>query len=455
MTALDFTYRYEQASYVGRELAKSPRLALATYNPDRPPAYFFEGALRRPRLTGQMLYTLSEIVKTRFWEPIPMGYSMFDPVLTSNPNILRLEGFSGCCGVYARADLPAGLFDGETRGKGTTNVDFNEEMRRGLLALRDCEHARFSIGAEEVVLTRGNHRVVEKKVKLPLRWIKGFSEAQAYLACLKPQIEVSAATAVRFVRELPKSSNRTHSAFIVPGSSGLRITQRPMPGAIPVSGTHRLKVIEPLLHFARTMRLWLDPKSGASGWELKFEVGSFFLLLSPEVNRGFSGEGQILETLAQAPSEALIAQVRASLSWQALVSTDALSSTLGCTPDAVKAALTVIGSRGLAGFDADSGSYFHRELPFDLTKIEAMQPRLKSARKLIEARAIRLLSDGKPGGRVFEVGGTGTVHRIRLIGATAKCTCPWFSKHQGNRGPCKHILAARLFEENTPRGTVA
>jgi uncharacterized Zn finger protein len=24
------------------------------------------------------------------------------------------------------------------------------------------------------------------------------------------------------------------------------------------------------------------------------------------------------------------------------------------------------------------------------------------------------------------------------------CTCPWWGKHQGTRGPCKHVLAARI-----------
>ena len=55
-----------------------------------------------------------------------------DPVLTSTASILRLEGFSGCCGVYVRADLPADLFEGDVKGRGTTNVDFNDPMRNAL-----------------------------------------------------------------------------------------------------------------------------------------------------------------------------------------------------------------------------------------------------------------------------------------------------------------------------------
>lgn len=453
--ALDFTYRYETASCVTREHGHSPRLMLATFNPDHAPADFFDGALLRPRLTGQMLFTLSEIVRTRFWEPVPAGLLMYDPVLTSHPDILRLEGFSGCCGVYARADLPAALFDADIRGRGTTNVDFNDDMRRNLLALRDGENVRLSIGTDEVVLTRGDQRVVERKVKLPLRWIKGFSEAQAYLARLKPHAEVPAAAALQLLRTLPRAAKPSHSGFVVALAGGLRLTQRASPGAVPISGTHRIRVIEPLLPFARKLRIWFDPDSGASGWELMFEEGSFFLLISPALNRGLSGEGQLLATLAVPPPEALVAQVRAQLLWQARIAPATLAASLGTPAAAIADALALIGSRGLAGFDAAAGHYFHRELPFDRSQTDAMQPRLASARKLVEARALRRVPGSQPGERVFEVKGSDTLHRVRLTGDGARCTCRWFSSHQGQRGPCKHILAAQIIHSEIADGAHA
>lgn len=453
--ALDYTYRYETASCVTRGHGQSPRLTLATFNPDCAPADFFDGAVLRPRLTGQMLFTLSEIVRTRFWEPVPAGRSMYDPVLTSHPDVLRLEGFSTCCGAYARADLPAGLFAAAKSGRGTTNVDFNDDMRRNLLALRDGETVRLSVGPGEVVLTRGNARVVEKKVKLPLRWIKGFSEAQAYLARLQVHAEVPAAAALPMLRALPRTPKPYHSGFVAVSAGGLRVSQRPAPGAVPVSGTHRLKAIAPLMPFARTLRIWCDPQSGASGWELVFEEGSFFLLLSPELNRSFSGEGQILDTLAAPPAEALVAEVRARLAWQARVDAAALARELGLAPGAVTAALAVIGSRGLAGFDAAAGHYFHRELPFDLAAIDAMQPRLASARKLVEARAVSAVASDRAGERVFEVEGSASLHRVHLSASGARCTCPWFSTHQGQRGPCKHILAAQILHSEIADGAAA
>ena len=40
-----------------------------------------------------------------------------------------------------------------------------------------------------------------------------------------------------------------------------------------------------------------------------------------------------------------------------------------------------------------------------------------------------------------------TVHQVRLPADHDRCSCPWFSKLQGERGPCKHILAARLLRD--------
>jgi hypothetical protein len=442
--AIDFTYQYAFPSGVGAAPSGRPQLSLATCNADQQRPYFFDGRARQPRILGEMLYTLSDVVRTHFFLPRP---AILDPVLTSNEEMLRLEGFSGCCGVYARVDLPAEAFDGECHGRGTTNVDFNQPMRNALLRLRDEEDVQFAVGADEVVLSKGNEKTVEKKVKLPLRWIKGFSEVQAYQPRLNLMMEVSAAEALRFVRTLPKAAKPRMPSYAVSAGRSIRLSQRSQKGAVPILGTHRVKVIEPLLPRAQSLRIWCDEGSGASAWEVRYAVGSFFLMISPEVFRGFSGEGQILATLATPPEDAAIAKVRAGLKWQSQVDAAALAGRLGLDMADVEAALAVLGSRGLAGFDAETQRYFHRELPFDLEKVEEMQPRLGNARKLVDGGLVRRLLDADGAFATFEVQGTGTLHRVRIGEDQQSCTCPWFSKYLGQRGPCKHILAASIVAE--------
>ena len=262
-------------------------------------------------------------------------------------------------------------------------------------------------------------------------------------------MDVAAAEALRFVRSLPQASRPKMPSYAVSAGRSIRLSQHPQEGAVPILGTHRVKVIEPLLLRAKSLKVWADEASGASAWEACYPQGSFFLMISPEVYRGFSGEGQVLSALAKSPPEVVIAKVRASLRWQSQLDPDKLAAALGLDAGEVRDALAVLGSRGLAGFDANAQQYFHRELPFDLAKVEEMQPRLGDARRLVEDGKVRSLGGG--GVSTFQVQGTGTVHRVRLSDERDACTCPWFSKHQGQRGPCKHILAASLAQQGEDR----
>lgn len=82
-----------------------------------------------------------------------------------------------------------------------------------------------------------------------------------------------------------------------------------------------------------------------------------------------------------------------------------------------------------------------------------MQPRLGDARKLVAGGLVkRLKADGAIA--TFEVQGTGTRHRVTLAGEQESCTCPWFSKYLGQRGPCKHILAASLVRDGLEEASV-
>ena len=109
--------------------------------------------------------------------------------------------------------------------------------------------------------------------------------------------------------------------------------------------------------------------------------------------------------------------------------------------------MSALAARGLVGYDLESNAYFHRVLPFDMDKIQALQPRLKAAYALIEENGVRLHKQSDKQIE-FLVNGTDVKHRVRLSEDADKCSCQWFSKYQGERGVCKHILAARIFHED-------
>ncbi len=274
---IDYTYRYPFSSAVIRNNVGA-NLQLATCAGKRESPLFFDGKILEPRLVGDMLLALSEVVRTHFFEPRP---ALLDPVVTSHESMLRFEGFSGCCGVYARVDLPVEAFSSELQGRGTTNVDFNPPMRAALSKLRQDEAVQLAIGRREVALSRGDERVVEKKVKLPVRWVKGFSEVQAYQPRLACQIEATGAEAQHFMRSLPRGKQPNRPSFIVRHGRALRLSQREHRDAVRLHGLHRVQVLEPLLSQALKLRIWRDAEAGTSGWEVVFERGRFFLMLSP------------------------------------------------------------------------------------------------------------------------------------------------------------------------------
>jgi hypothetical protein len=444
--ALAYTYRYPYSSNLAAEgtgfglrLAASGTRGNAESSP-----HFFRGKLGYPKEVADQLLVLMDLVGSRFY--LPLSPKALDPVVTSNEAMLRFEGFSSCCGVYGRVDLDGDAFDAEQMARGTTNVDFNGAMRTSLARIRNDDAVTLSVGAEGVTLESAGKEVVEKKVKLPVRWLKGFSEVQAYQAPLKMKLEVGASEARQFVRSLPRGGHAKQASWVVPMGRGLRLSQRESKEGVRVIGTDRLRLLEGLVGGCMGLRIWSE-ESGTSLWEVLYESGRFSMMVSPEVSRGFSGEGQMLEKLARRGWETALPRVQAELSWQAKVDVNTIVAKSGLDREAVESALAVLGARGLVGYDATMGAYFHRELPFDLDAVEALQPRLKDARALVAEDGVRILErkgEGESLEAIVMVRGTDVEHRVKLTPDRDVCTCPWFSKNQGERGVCKHVLAARI-----------
>ena len=140
---IEHTYAYPFASALSVVRGRL-RLALATSNPPAAERLFFAGRLLQPDIAAQLLLATSEVALRRYYIPPAMVARILraaDPVVTAADGRLRLQFFSQCCGVYARADLLPDMLAAETFGKGTTNVDFNPPMRA---ALTQCRRARAS-----------------------------------------------------------------------------------------------------------------------------------------------------------------------------------------------------------------------------------------------------------------------------------------------------------------------
>ena len=140
--------------------------------------------------------------------------------------------------------------------------------------------------------------------------------------------------------------------------------------------------------------------------------------------------------------EAATAAVKAQLKWQGTLDVGSVAAATGRSEASVLSAMGVLAAQGVLGFDLQSSAYFHRVLPFDLTLIEKLNPRLKSANALLRDRAVTVHSSADA--HSAEVESNGVVHRVSIGPDGSTCTCPWYAKHQGSRGPCKHVLATEM-----------
>lgn len=445
MAALHHHYRYARRSAFEAGSSGAELRLIGSESEQR--GCFFRGALVHPRLTALCLRAISDVVGTRFHVPPAMLERILreaDPVVTASREMLRFEGFSGCCSVYARLDIDPSGFDADELSPGTTNVDFQAPLRAALARVRPGDSMALAVDAEAVTVETNAEEIVEKKVPLPVRWIKGFGEAQALLARMTPRGSVGRGAALSFVRSLPRAPTR-HRAWVIPSGNGLRLTHRAVTGGVPLSAVERLRVLEGLVPHASRLSLYAEDEGGGSAWQLDLDGQAFTLVLSPERWRGFSGEGGLLRRLAASDADALVERVRGALAWQDEIRSDEFAQELEVDEGDVEAALAVLASRGLVGFDIRRGAYFHRVLPFDLSAVDAMHPRLVAARRLVDKGAVEIRpSDG--GVKANVTSGKMTYH-VATGAEGATCTCTWWGKHRGDRGPCKHVLAVEMLLE--------
>ncbi|GGM67796.1 hypothetical protein GCM10007977_081980 [Dactylosporangium sucinum] len=431
------TYRYLAPSGLS-----SSGVALQTSGGPAANPRFFSGFLTTPPAAAAGLLAVAEVARTRYFQPV--SPASLDPVVTGSADRLRFESFSGCCGVYARLDaLPAGL-DGEIVAHGTTNVDVNRPLREALARVAGIEPLHLSVGPDDLTVSTMDGSVVERKVPLPSRWLRGFAEVHVLAAAFEPRAELPAAEAAAFLRRLPGASDRS-VLWAVPAGRTLRLTSRPAPGAVCLAGAGRLAALRGMLRFATALRVYGPAvRAGsapvASTWELDTGALRLSLTLSPEPHRGFSGEGAALTALAGDDVTDDAELVSALLSWDPTIDVDALATAAGLDAGRVRGALAQLGTAGRVGFDVSEAAYFHRVMPYEAGRAERDNPRLAGARALADAGAVELDGDTaatvRSGDQVYRV-------RRRPDGGLT-CTCPWWAKHRGDRGPCKHALAVSM-----------
>ena len=136
----------------------------------------------------------------------PLAFLILDPVISVHPDKVFFEVFSKDEGTYANLSIAMDALDLQSDPVcGTTNIDFSDRLFQSIQQFRSYRETRLTIGQEAVeIKTTGGDSVLEKKIKVPDSWLRGFLQVQS--AALLPTDSFSIFSD-RLVQRLALSAN--------------------------------------------------------------------------------------------------------------------------------------------------------------------------------------------------------------------------------------------------------
>ena len=288
----DLLYNYQEVSTLNKtkginNLVMAHQTEIAEVN--NIPCFFW-GSLTDPFVTAKCWSTIAKVVRSSFG-PIPP--SLRDPIVTAGSERMRFEGFSSCNGVYVRLDMKSESIDGEFIASGTTNVDFNDPMLNALNAIQKNEKVTLSVGQHDVQVITTKAKVVEKKVTLPPRWIKGLTSVQLYLADMEHKFELNKMQTIQLFQNLPKG-NVKGEFYITKRVGKFMFTTLQTSDSVRVGGIHRLRLLEGILALVEKIHIYESSDKETCAIVCEFGKMQLLMAFSPEAYRGFSGEGGCL-----------------------------------------------------------------------------------------------------------------------------------------------------------------
>lgn len=414
----------------------------------------------------------------------PLAWLILDPVVTVHPDALLVEVFSKDEGSYAQLAVDWSAFELEGQvATGTTNVDFTQALYDGVQRMRSYRETTLSVGRESVSV-KGDKvpEVIEKKIKLPDSWLRGFLQVQSAATLPATTFDLAPIDLYNLLYHLrlhadQKRKGRAIRVELVPGEP-VRLVLEPWelvletgggpyagakPEVIRVWGRRRLRLIQRFLPFTEKVEVHLLGAGLPSFWVLRGGPISLTLGLT-----GFSSANWAqslgFDVLLPRPEEMdkKTSKVIKHLEKKSTGSAAEVAKATKLKPEEALESLQAGCQQGLIMYDVAGGLYRYRPLteqPLDPERLKYRNDRERRAHDLLASDdAIKITQENRIFGVGLELTGKAAVaaekreYRPQLLlddegrVRKAECTCAFYRKHGLKEGPCPHLIALKLLQ---------
>ena len=412
----------------------------------------------------------------------PLAFFILDPVITVHPDKLHMEVFSRDEGSYARLSVDLDAL--KLKGKpvcGTTNIDFSEHLFNNVMRFRSYRKTRLRIDQQAVeIKTKSVPEVLEKQIKIPHTWLRGFLQVQSAAMLPTEQFKLAPMDLYNLLRHLrmradERRKRRGLRIELVPGQvprlvlepweTVLPATSEPYAGQEPrvvrVWGRRRLMLLRQLLPYVEEVTVNVMGSGLPSFWTLK--AGPIQLTLGLTGFTAANWSQSIDFDLILPRNQDNDKDVKKVIKHLARVQTDdraGLEKATKLKDEALTAALQAGCQQGQLMYDILEQRYGIRPLtaePLDLDRLEFRNAAERTAYDLVgRQKAVAVTQENQVFGLGVELTGKVVVaedkrdYRPQLLlseegfVSRAECTCTQFRKSGMTGGPCVHLIALRL-----------
>lgn len=430
------------------------------------------------KLQGQVAPLQAEMNKARrnyydwLYKHDREQWIVLDPVVSVHPDGVIFEAFSLDESSYGRVTVPVSNL--EVFGKvdyGTTNIDFSQVLANELYRVRSYRPAWLKVSFEKVELSTFVGAAVEKKIDLPVSWVKGFLQVQAASTFEGIDLTLHSQTVANMLFHLEAKKEKVSPRslrFVLKKGEPIQIVIDPWQitltdphiyqgetvEEIRIWGRRRLLVLKELLPYSDEVHLKLMGTGMPSYWTVQSEGHRFDLGLSGWSANDWSKKAgfDLLASTTEVSKKVLEKTEKLLIKQLSLVPSEA-SKTLDISREEATAALQTLCKLGQAMYDHLTQSYRWRQLLQQDLKLPETEEdeRLKYAMQLFKSKKVKQKNQIQEQDNLvryeFEVEGKSLYKPVLHLDQDgrvkqATCTCSFARRNKLRLGPCPHMMAA-------------